>query len=75
MSAVYACRLCTARYQAEAAQSTIVHIKFVPPVRGLPLSVEAQTSDTHASTSVVFALGLRRCTLTALPYASRYRPL
>ena len=27
----------------EATQSTTVHIKFVPPVSGLPSSIEAQT--------------------------------
>ena len=42
----------------EATQSTTVHIKFVPPVSDLPSSVEAQTSATRASTSVVFAPGL-----------------
>ena len=48
----------------EATQSTIVHIKYVPPVSDLLSSVEAQTSATHASTPVVFTLGPRRCTLT-----------
>ena len=63
---IYECHLCMARYQAEVAQSlTTIHIyEFVPPVRGLPSSVEVQTSDTRASTSVVFAPGLRHCTLT-----------
>ena len=42
----------------EVTQSTIVHIKFVPPVSDLPSLVEAQTSATRASTSVVFAPGL-----------------
>ena len=55
MSAVYAC---------EATQSTTVPIKFVLPVSDLPSSVEAQTSATHASTSVVFAPDPLHCTLT-----------
>ena len=42
--------------------STTVHIKFVPPVSGLPSSVEVQTRC--ASTSVVFTPGLQRCILT-----------
>ena len=41
----------------EVTQLTTVHIKFVPPVSGLLLLVEAQTSAMHASTSVVFAQG------------------
>ena len=48
----------------EATQSTTVPIKFVPPVSDLPSSVEAQNSSTRASTSVVFAPGPLRCTLT-----------
>ena len=48
----------------EATLSTTVPIKFVPPVSDLPLSVEAQTSATRASTSVVFAPGPLHCTLT-----------
>ena len=48
----------------EATQSTTVPIKFVPPVSDLPSSVEAETSSMHASTSVVFAPGPLRCTLT-----------
>ena len=37
---------------------------FSSPVSGLPSSVEAQISATHASTSVVFILGPQYCTLT-----------
>ena len=48
----------------EVTQSTTVPIKFVPSVSNLPSSVEAQTSATRASTSVVFAPGHLRCTLT-----------
>ena len=48
----------------ETTQSTTVPIKFVPPVSDLPSSVEAQTSATRASTSVVFAPGPLCCTLT-----------
>ena len=48
----------------EAAQSTTVHIKFSPPVSGLPSLVEAQTSVMRASTLVVFAPGPGRCILT-----------
>ena len=48
----------------EATQSNTVPIKFVPPVSDLPSLVEAQTSATRASTSVVFAPGPLRCTLT-----------
>ena len=48
----------------EATQSTTVPIKFVPPVSDLPSLVEAQTSATRASTSVVFTPGPLRCTLT-----------
>ena len=48
----------------EATQSTTISIKFVPPVSDLSSSVEAQTSATRASTSVVFAPGPLRCTLT-----------
>ena len=54
MSAVYAWP--PAALPNEATQSTTVHIKFVPPVSGLPSSVEAQTSATCVSTSVVFVL-------------------
>ena len=61
---VYECRLCMASY-LKLDPSTTVHIKFVPSVSGLPSSVEAQTSATGASTSVVFTPGPRRCTLTA----------
>ena len=49
MSAVYTCP----PRVPEATQSTTVCIKFVPPVSGLLSSVEAQTSTTCASTSVV----------------------
>ena len=48
----------------EATQLTTVPIKFVPHVSDLPSSVEAQTSATRASTSVVFAPAPLRCTLT-----------
>ena len=48
----------------EAMQSTTIPIKFVPPVSDLPSSVEAQTSATRASTSVVFTPGPLGCTLT-----------
>ena len=49
----------------EATQSTTVPItEFVPPVSDLPSSVEAQTSATRVSTSVVFAPGPLRCSLT-----------
>ena len=41
----------------EVTQSTTIHIKLVPPVSGLLSSVQAQTSATRASTSVVFAPG------------------
>ena len=51
-------------YAWPATQSTTVHIKLSQPVSGLPSSVEAQTSATRASTSVVFAPGPRYCTLT-----------
>ena len=75
MSAVYA--WAPAALPNEATQSTTVHIKFVPPVSGLPSSVEAQTSVTRASTLVVLAPGPRRCTLTVALYwpshASRYQ--
>ena len=54
----------------EASQSTTVPIKFVPPVSDLPLSVEAQTSAMHASTSVVFAPGPLHCTLTVVLHPS-----
>ena len=37
MSGIYACPY------LKRPQSTIVHIKLVPPVRGLPSLVEAQT--------------------------------
>ena len=53
-----------------------VYTKFVPPaMSGLPSSVEAQTSATCTSTSVIFGPSPRRCTLTvALPsQASRRR--
>ena len=50
----------------EVMQSTTVPIKFVPPVSDLPSSVEAQTSATRASTSVVFAPGPLRCTVTGI---------
>ena len=53
----------------EETQSIIIHIKFVPPVSNLPSSVEAQTSATRASTSVVFALGPRPRTLTVALHA------
>ena len=61
----------------EATQSTTFHI---PSVSNLSLLVEAQTSATmHASTSVVFALGPRRCTLTVAlhwpSHTSKYRSL
>ena len=48
----------------EATQSTTIPIKFVPPVSDLSSSVEAQTSSTRSSTSVVFASGPLRCALT-----------
>ena len=54
----------SAVYAWPATQSTTVHIKFSQPVSGLPSLVEAQTSATRASTSVVFAPGPRYCTLT-----------
>ena len=59
MSAVYAWPT-----MPEATQSTTVSIKFVPPVSDLPSSVEAQTSATRASISVLFTPGPLRCTLT-----------
>ena len=54
----------SAVYAWPATQSTTVHSKFSQLVSGLPSSVEAQTSATRASTSVVFAPGPRCCTLT-----------
>ena len=51
-------------YAWPATYSTTVHIKFSQPASGLPSSVEAQTSATRASTSVIFAPGPRYCTLT-----------
>ena len=54
----------SAVYAWPATHSTTVHIKFSQPASGLPSSVEAQTSATRASTSVVFAPGPRYCTLT-----------
>ena len=54
----------SAVYAWPATQSTTVHSKFSQPVSGLPSSVEAQTSATRTSTSVVFAPGPRCCTLT-----------
>ena len=50
----------------EATRSTTVPIKFVPPVSDLPLSVEAQTIATRASTSVVFE-SISCCQITMLP--------
>ena len=59
------------------SNSTTVHIKFVPPVSGLPSLVEAQTSVTRASTSVVLAPSPWSCTLTVAlhwsSHASRYQ--
>ena len=49
--------------------STTVHIKFVPPVSRPAVDgrqKHIQEVATHASTSVVFAPGRRRCTLTQL---------
>ena len=59
------CDLCMApALPSEVTQSTTVPIKFVPPVSGLPLSVEAQTSVTRASTLVVLVPCPWHCTLT-----------
>ena len=58
----------------EATQSTTVPSKFVPPVSDLPSSVEAQTSSMRASTSVVFAPGPLRCTLTVALHRALHRP-
>ena len=45
-----------------------VNTKFVPPMSGLPSSVETQTSAMHTSTSVIFAPGPRHYTLTVALY-------
>ena len=54
MSAVYA-------WPLPEANSTTVHVKFVPPVSGLPLMVGRSTNQKF-SRVLNFTLGRRRCT-------------
>ena len=61
MSAIYA-------LSAGYLRRPTIDTKFVPPISGLPSSVEAQTSATRTSTSVVFTPDPRRCTLTVALY-------